>query len=50
MLKFINLPFEEKVTMGYKARQKMEKEFSRDIVVNTYVEEMSRIMNLRKKQ
>lgn len=48
--KFINLPFEEKVTMGYKARQKMEKEFSRDIVVNTYVEEMSRIMNLRKKQ
>ena len=42
--KFILLSHEKKVEMGRNARIKMEKEFSREIVTNTYIEEISRIL------
>lgn len=43
--KFLALTHEEKVEMGKKAREKMEREFSREIVTNTYIEEISLILN-----
>jgi galacturonosyltransferase len=38
--KFIALSYEEKKKMGAAGRRKMEKEFDRDIVINTYMEEI----------
>lgn len=38
--KFINLPYESKKAMGDAARKKVEKEFDRQIVVNSYLEEI----------
>lgn len=43
--RFILLPHEEKVKMGRAAREKMEKEFDRNIVTNTYLEEISRVLD-----
>lgn len=42
--RFIELPFEDKVQMGKKARKKMEKEFSREIVTDIYLEEIHNIL------
>ena len=36
ILKFIKLPYEEKVRIGVEARKKMEREFSVDIVISHY--------------
>lgn len=36
--RFIQLPYEQKKLMGIRAREKMEKEFDRQKVVNTYIE------------
>ena len=41
--KFILLPLEEKAKMGRKARRKMEREFDRKIVTETYVKEIEKI-------
>lgn len=41
--KFINLSYKEKREMGMAARNKVEKEFSRDIVVNAYLKEVQSI-------
>lgn len=41
--KFINLPYEEKKKMGVAARNKVEREFSRQIVVDVYLNEINRI-------
>lgn len=41
--KFILLSHEGKVLMGKAAREKMEQEFSREIVTNTYIEEIESI-------
>ena len=41
---FIRLPHEEKAKMGRAAREKMEREFSREIVTNIYLEEIDRIL------
>ena len=41
---FIRLPHEEKARMGRAAREKMEREFSRDIVTNIYLEEIDRVL------
>lgn len=38
---FIRLPPQEKAAMGRAAREKMEREFSRDIVTNIYLEEIN---------
>ena len=41
---FIRLSHEEKEDMGRAAREKMEREFSRDIVTGIYLEEIDRIL------
>ena len=43
--KFILLPHEEKVLMGKAAREKMEREFDRNIVTDIYIEEIDKILN-----
>ena len=45
---FIRLPHEEKARMGRNARAKMEREFSREIVTNIYLEEIDRVLNNKK--
>ena len=45
--KFIRLPYEKKVEMGLKAREKVEREFDRKIVVDAYLEEINRVVNTR---
>ena len=42
--KFLKLSHEQKVIMGLKARKKMEKEFSRNIVTNMYINEINKII------
>jgi len=37
---FLNLPYEEKKTMGIAGREKVEKEFDRKIVVDAYMEQI----------
>lgn len=46
--KFILLPQEEKVAMGKAAREKMEREFDRNIVTNIYIEEIDKILSKKK--
>lgn len=41
--KFINLPYEQKVQMGQAARQKVEREFDRNIVIQAYLKEIKSI-------
>lgn len=40
--KFLNLSYEEQREMGLKGREKMEKEFDRNIVINAYMEEINK--------
>lgn len=47
--RFILLPHEEKVAMGKAAREKMEREFDRNIVTNIYLEEIDRILAIKSK-
>lgn len=42
---FIQLPYEKKKRMGENARQKVEREFSRDIVIQAYLKEIDNIVN-----
>ncbi len=42
--KFINLPYEQKQEMGIEGRKKVEKQFDRQIVIDTYLKE---IINLK---
>lgn len=44
VMKFIELPYEQKKEMGIAGRRKMEKEFDRAIVVNAYMEEITKIV------
>ena len=43
MTAFIQMPYSERVAMGMAARQKMEREFSRDLVVKAYLEAIKKI-------
>lgn len=43
IVRFIKLPYEQKRNMGLAGRKKMEKEFDRNIVVDAYLEEISRV-------
>ncbi|SFH67080.1 galacturonosyltransferase [Selenomonas ruminantium] len=43
IVKFINLPYEEKKKMGIAARKKMENEFDRRIVIRAYQREIQQI-------
>ena len=45
---FISLPHTEKEAMGREGRRKMEREFSRDIVVGKYMAEINKIKENRK--
>ena len=45
---FINLPYERKVTMGKMSRQKVEREFDRQIVINKYLQEINEVLQNRK--
>ena len=40
---FILLPYEKKYEMGHAARQKVESEFDRNIVVNAYMEQINKL-------
>lgn len=40
MIKFIEMPYQEKIEMGLNGRLKIEKEFNRDIVVDKYLKEI----------
>ncbi|PIC63995.1 glycosyltransferase family 1 protein [Sporosarcina sp. P13] len=41
--KFLILSYPQKKEMGYKGRLKVEKEFDRELVINTYLNEISRV-------
>lgn len=43
--KFIKLPYGQKKKMGIAGRRKMEKEFDRNIVVDSYIKEIERILS-----
>ncbi len=42
--KFIQLPYEEKKQMGIAGRAKVEREFDRQIVIDSYMEEINKIL------
>lgn len=45
---FIELSFEDKMKMGIKGREKIEKKFDRQIVVNKYINELNKISEDKK--
>ncbi|CAN7341363.1 glycosyltransferase family 4 protein [Paenibacillus sp. LjRoot56] len=45
IIKFIELPYEQKKEMGIAARKKMEDEFDRKIVINAYMNEIKLLQN-----
>lgn len=47
--KFIALPYEKKKQMGLAGRAKVEKKFDRNIVVEAYLKEIERILNISPK-
>lgn len=40
---FLHLPWEQKKIMGIKGREKVEKEFNRDLVIDAYMEEIEKV-------
>lgn len=48
IIKFIELPYEKKKSMGIAGRRKMEREFDRTIVVDAYMKEISKIIHQQK--
>ncbi len=44
--KFIKLPYEDKKQMGIAGRAKVEREFDRQIVIDSYMEEINKILNM----
>jgi glycosyltransferase involved in cell wall biosynthesis len=44
IIKFINLPYEQKKAMGIAGRRKMEKEFDRKMVTQSYLDEIDKIL------
>ena len=45
IIKFIKLPYDEKSEMGIAGRRKIENEFDRNTVINTYLQEINLITN-----
>jgi galacturonosyltransferase len=45
IVKFINLPYEQKKKMGIAGRRKMENEYDRNIVIDAYVDEIKRTIS-----
>ena len=48
--KFLSLTYEERKIMGKKGREKIEKEFDRNIVINAYINSINKILNKEIKQ
>lgn len=48
IIKFVELPYDEKRAMGLAGRAKMEKEFDRNIVIRAYMEEIDVVMEQNK--
>lgn len=48
MRTFIRLPYSDKKNMGLAGRKKMEAEFDRDIVIDEYLNQITKILNARK--
>ena len=48
IIKFINLPYEQKKAMGMAGRKKMEKEYDRKIVINAYLDEINKVVRREK--
>jgi glycosyltransferase involved in cell wall biosynthesis len=46
--KYIRLPYEKKKQMGIAGRSKVEREFDRQIVVDSYMEEIEKLLYLYK--
>jgi glycosyltransferase involved in cell wall biosynthesis len=46
LIEFIKLPHDQKREFGLAGRKKMEKEFDRQIVINAYLKEINKIINL----
>ena len=46
IIKFIELPYQNKIAMGISGRKKMEDEFNRELVIGTYVDEINECLNL----
>lgn len=44
LIKFIELPYEEKKEMGIQGRKHTEKVFNRNIIVNQYIQQINKIM------
>lgn len=44
IIKFIQLPREEKIEMGQSGRKKVEKDFDRNIVIESYLEEIDKVI------
>jgi glycosyltransferase involved in cell wall biosynthesis len=44
IMKFIQLPFAEKRAMGLAGRRKMEKEFDRELVIHSYLDEIDKAL------
>ena len=42
---FLSLTYEQRVEMGKHGREKMEKEFDRNIVANIYLQQIKEILN-----
>ncbi|MDR7079141.1 glycosyltransferase involved in cell wall biosynthesis [Neobacillus niacini] len=43
IIKFINLPYEQKNAMGVASRKKMEKEYDRKILIHAYMDEIKNL-------
>ncbi|MCR6546199.1 glycosyltransferase family 4 protein [Dehalobacterium formicoaceticum] len=48
--KFIRLPYDEKKQMGISGRAKIEREFDRQMVIDSYMEEINRILYMYKRK
>ncbi|WP_285857716.1 glycosyltransferase family 4 protein [Neobacillus cucumis] len=44
IIKFINLPYNQKKAMGIAGRKKMEKEYDRKIVIKAYIDEINNVL------
>ena len=49
MKRFVGIPLEQKIVMGKAAREKMEREYDRSIVINTYMEELKSVIKEQRK-
>lgn len=49
MIRFIRMPYEEKKKMGLMGREKMEREFDRNLVTDVYIKEIENVLHEKEK-